>query len=414
MPLCKNSFLFGDSTVLVVGLGPAALAFCRKLPEGPEVIVVEPKDFVEFTPGVLRGFCDIEHWRALVAPVPDVLDVASPGASWIKGRVELMTESFAIVRKDTGEESKVPFDYAIVATGSANGIWKPADSCAMSLAAREEQLLAEQNKLRQTETAALNGHVNKGFPRVAVSGAGIVGVELVAEIVERYPGLRSHVVLLSRNDTILPTHPESVSDYCYDWLERNGVEIISGVDCRSYQDWLKAEGQDHAIQYLCAGQQPRLPRFEPPVALDSKGHIFVNSEMRVLSSIDPDELLWASGRVFAFGDCAEVLGLEGAFAKTIYPAEGIASTVACNVELLLQGRDDSCEEVSAMWLSPVIISLGCKDAVMDVSNHKLLTGRAASAVKYLIERSKMVEAESAGCGPFQSWGSLLWKLVPHF
>lgn len=401
--------------MLVVGLGAAALAFCRKLPEALDVIVVEPKDFVEFTPGVLRGFCDIEHWRTLVASVPDVLDVACPGASWIKGRVELVRESFAVVRDDRGAESKVFFDYAVIATGSANGIWKPEDTCAMNLAEREEQLLAEQSKLQRAETAALNGNDNKGFfPRVAVSGAGIVGVELVAEIVEHFPGLRSHVVLLSRNDRILPTHPESVSDYCFDWLEMNGVNVICGADCRSYQEWLEAEGRDHVIQYLCAGQRPRLPRFEPPAAFDPKGYILANSQMRVLASSEPEELLWASGRVFAFGDCAEVLGLEGAFAKTIYPAEGLAATVACNLDFLLQGREDDCVEVSAMWLSPVIISLGCKDAVMDVSHHKLLTGRAASAVKYLIERSKMSEADSAGCGPFPSWGSLLWRLVPHF
>ena len=36
-------------------------------------VVVEPKEYAEFTPGVLRGVVDVEHWKTLVLSMPELL-----------------------------------------------------------------------------------------------------------------------------------------------------------------------------------------------------------------------------------------------------------------------------------------------------------------------------------------------------
>jgi len=413
-----------SASVLIVGLGAAALALVRQLPAGSVATVVEPKDFIEFTPGCLRGFCDVEHWKSLVVSVQDALENACPSAaqaSWLKGRVEVMRERSALVDTEqmsnissSGSEPlpkallEIPFDYAIVCTGSANGLWKPEAASSCNLALREAQMTAQRDRLAAAEKAALREEDNGGFPRVVIHGAGIVGVELAAEIVEYFPGLQSHVVLLSRGERILPSHPESVAVYAAQWCERNGVQIKCGDDCSSYQAWLESKQenvQSCVVSYFCVGGKPLLPKFEPPAAQDSKGYVVVNREMRIMGDVE-NPRVWADGRVFAFGDCAEVLGYEGQIPKIIYPAEGIASTVAHNLAASINHRDNGAKEVAPM-LSPTIISLGSRDAVMDVSGHHIWSGYLSSFTKYMIEKSKMSQANGG------VWGSILWRFVPH-
>ena len=189
---------------------------------------------------------------------------------------------------------------------------------------------AEQDSIAEKE----NGETDRKM-RVAVIGAGLVGVELVAEIVEGYPGLRGSVLLCDLAPEILPALPQA-QGYCRKWLQNNGVKIVTGPDAAGATD-----DYPDIIRYMCVGNKPVVPEFDPPVSLDKAGHIQVNTAMQVIQADVPKEdgldlpysvrEVWGAGKVFALGDCCEVKELPRAFTKTIYPAEALSSIVVQNI-----------------------------------------------------------------------------------
>ena len=319
-----------STRVLVVGLGPASLSAIRGLAGDTDIVIVEPKDFVEFTPGILRGYASVEAWDDLVVPMAAVLAAVSDGSdahmSWIQGHVTMIRDSKAEVRRSDGSKDEVRFDYALVGTGSRCGEWKAmapaADPAAAvedwggSLVARRAQMTRQCERLKAAEQDSIaekdNGETERKM-RVAVIGAGLVGVELVAEIVEGYPGLRGSVLLCDLAPEILPALPQA-QGYCRKWLQNNGVKIVTGPDAAGAAD------DPDIIRYMCVGNKPVVPEFDPPVSLDKAGHIEVNTAMQVIQADVPKEdgldlpysvrEVWGAGKVFALGDCCEVKRAE--------------------------------------------------------------------------------------------------------
>ena len=60
-------------------------------------------------------------------------------------------------------------------------------------------------------------------------GAGLVGVELAAEIVAYFPGLKGAVMLTDLAEDVLPPLPDA-APYARKWLEKNGVKVCCGKD----------------------------------------------------------------------------------------------------------------------------------------------------------------------------------------
>jgi NADH dehydrogenase FAD-containing subunit len=355
-----------------------------------------------------------------------VTDGSEAPMSWIQGHVTKISDGKAEVRRSDGSKEQVHFDYALVGTGSRCGWWKamaPATDQAAAiddwggrLVARRAQMAKEIERLKAAEQACIaekEAGATAPKTRVAVIGAGLVGVELVAEIAEGYPGLRGSVMLCDLAPEILPALPQTQA-YCREWLQEHGVQIVTGPDAAGAAD------DPDIIRYMCVGNKPVVPEFDPPVSLDAAGHVQVNTALQVMHAEVPKEdgvlpesirEVWGAGKVFALGDCCEVKELPRAFSKTIYPAEALSSIVVQNILAGVTRAHASSRRIARvreLALDPVVCSLGSKDAIMTLNGKPVLTGTAAAGVKKVIEKSKLSENRGG------MWGTILWKYAPHF
>lgn len=345
--------------LLIVGCGPSGLFIAKKMAPSKdfEVVVVEPKDFFEFTPGILRGMCHPEAMKDLVFDLEPVL-CDDLGVGYVQGAVTDLSGTKAVVRRlggngggvdgessngilrlskaaaenqdaetnmvvppnatsDTALEDcetvEINFDFCVVAAGSAyttSSLWKvpvspeekEADSNNLySKDGRIVQLSSEHSKLE-----SLNQHRSA---RVSIFGAGLVGIELASEIRHYFPDIE-RISLFDPQPTVLPALPESAQKYATEWMERNNVELILGSD---FNDESVKDAEDTSdVIYKCVGVRVNTP-FMPKDVLDARGQILVNNAMQVLldeKALDKDAVdlmgadraaIFGSGRIFAIG-----------------------------------------------------------------------------------------------------------------
>ena len=119
--------------VVVVGGSFAGLTFCRELlhhlPLRPppsdgsaaaavEVTLVEPRQWFEYTPGVLRAVVRPAHHPSLLTPIRHTSAGGDERLEHVQGVCAALTDHAALVALSNGEERWVQFDYCVLALGS--------------------------------------------------------------------------------------------------------------------------------------------------------------------------------------------------------------------------------------------------------------------------------------------------------
>lgn len=402
----------GRRRLLVIGLGPAGLSVVRALAGEFEVVAVEPKDYYEFAPGILRGLADPSSLRALQVRLEDAL--AGYGVQRLRGRVlRLHADSAEVCLPSTTGAAmgpseglvEVPFDYAVIASGSrysSGGPWKASGAAGEDAAYTLEGRAAQ---LRNLHEALLDQRACGGA--AVLVGAGLVGVELAAELAHFLPGLR--VVLAGRAPTVLPDLPGEAQDYAADWLVAHGVELRLGLN-EPLPEGSEAQAlgfEGPCMMLGCAGVRPCSQFAEALGCLDAQGAVLVNRALQLTS---------APRHIFALGDCVRVEDVEPTFTKDTYPAEAMAEVVIDNLRRLLAGEAaDGCEcaapelrEMPEALNQFTICSLGPDDAVFVANGAVRMTGWTAATAKSQVESTKMGQYRQ------ELWGSLVWSLVPHW
>lgn len=64
--------------------------------------------------------------------------------------------------------------------------------------------------------------------QVILLGAGLVGVELAAELIHFFPTLK--IALADRCETVLPMLPKDAQDYAQKWLIDHGIDLRLGQE----------------------------------------------------------------------------------------------------------------------------------------------------------------------------------------
>jgi len=399
----------------------------RQLAKEFAITLVEPKDYYEFTPGILRGLCDLEHLKTLQVKLSDSL--AGTDVKHLRGQVVGLREHAADVWLEEEEGGKkgdiveVPFHFAVVAVGSqyaGSSLWKvtgaPGEEAETRLAGRVAGLTALRQKLLD-----LRG---RGGTVVCV-GAGLVGVEMAAELAHYMPGLK--IVLADLAPTVLPPLPKSAQDYAHKWLADHGVEMRLGVTLPrggSDAEVAAALGIEGEVAVLgCAGVSMRCSFMAPFGCLTDRGCVRVNRAMQVLtdspSEADVSQLgaeraaVCASGRIFALGDCVDVQGLAGPLTKDIYPAEAMSEVICANLRLAknvhcLRSCPGVLHELRTSLQQMTLCSLGPEDCIFVMNGYMVAKGFVARNMKHQIESTKMGQLRN------ERWGSLVWAMVPHF
>ena len=164
--------------VVVVGGSFAGLTFCHRLlhlfassssssssPPSVRLTLVEPRDFFEYTPGILRAVVRPSHHPSLLTPLSSLPLLSSPAFRLVQGRAESLSLDEGEVRV-SGASRPIPFDFLVLAVGSGyDASIKPSQE--------DEEETSTVHRLRAVERlhSALCSSSN-----ILIVGAGLVGV----------------------------------------------------------------------------------------------------------------------------------------------------------------------------------------------------------------------------------------------
>lgn len=275
----------------------------------------------------------------------------------IRARVERIDREGKHVMLSDGES--VPYTELIYALGSM--VDAPPDAFALR---GPESAKALRRKLQAMESG-----------RVAIVGAGLTGIELAAEIAERFPAL--HVSIVARGAL-----GEGLSDkaarHLRSWFEEHRIEVLHRVPEAEIVVW-------------CAGFGVATIARDAGLAVDERGRLLVDEHLR---TSDPS--------IFAIGDAARVAHAGGELRMACATAMPMGAYVA---DYLLGETD----EPFRFGYVTLCISLGRRDGIIqprhadDSSRASALTGRAAAWCKELVCRYTILSIRLERIGVPYSW-----------
>lgn len=320
--------------VVIIGGGFAGSYCAQRLEKRFAVTLIDEKDYFEFTPAILRTLVEPKYLSRIQIKHAEYLSKAKT----VVEKVKHLTSQAVHTNKHI-----YPFDYLILASGS--GYASPIKNSSI-VVNRAVELRRYAQRLAQT-------------PSVLILGGGIVGVELAAEIIEKYPA-KSITLVHSRSQLMGRLHPKA-GETAKRFLEAKGVKIILNKKGRELAKELK---DTSGLVFSCTGILPH-SQFLPSSFLEN-GMIKVNSHLQV-----PHHPL-----IFSAGDVNNI-----AEEKTAQNAEAQAKTVVQNILRLEKGN-------SLKTYSPreriLVISLGKKRGVICFKNF-IFFGRTAAILKRLIQ-----------------------------
>lgn len=379
-----NDRLTKRSRVVIVGASFAGLSAQRALSHMFEVVLIDCKEFFEYTPGILRCYVDPAHLRHISGDLPQ------RNNRLVVGKVINIqeSESCVTVQYPDGSLGAVPYDYLLLACGSS-----------YTAPIKEEGKAALMDRQRSWAAASLQ---LKQAGCVIVVGGGPVGVELAAEIASKYP--EKKVTLVSRSQNLCKDLPQRAISLVHKWLLDNGVELVMGISVQKVQGQACTleDGQvlRADIVYECGGFAPNTACLGPGFCkhLDEDNRLKVNHHLQVPGS----------PRIYAMGDM--MFHQASNDIKLGHTAELNAHVVAENVKRQHRGEELVTYPEGAVGASRVprvfCVSLG-KHAGVICFNQLVIGGLLPGPFKWLLEWTKV-----AACNE-RPVGELFWHIADY-
>ncbi len=330
--------------VIIIGGGFAGSYAARTLEKDFAVTLIDNKEHFEFTPSILRSVVEPEHIKQIQLEHKKYLNC------------DVVFDEVLEIEKNkiNTEKGSFSFDYLIIASGSNYN--EPIKHANLVLTSRANELKDYAHRLKEAQ-------------KVLIIGGGIVGVELAAEIAEKYAD-KEIILVHSRDQLMNRNHPKCHSR-ADKFLKKNGVKIRHEEKVIGHENetWITNTGKkiEADIAFLCTGIVPN-SKFISEKFLDQKKHVKVNQYLQV------------NNNIFAAGDVNDVKE-----EKTAQGAEKQAQIVVKNIYHLEKGEK---LEKYVSGKKMMVISLGKKDGILTKGNFNL-TGRVTSWLKELIEKKEM-------------------------
>ena len=208
-----------DRTLNIVIVGAsfagyhAACTIARALPakSAYRVVVIEPNSHFQFS-WVLPRYCVVEgHEHKAFVPYQNYLKGVPKGCvRWIQGRVESMTNT-AVTLHGTGET--ILYQFLVMATGAAVQSGLPSRVNQTNKIDGIERLQAMQQNIKTSR-------------RLVIVGGGAAGVELAADVKDRYP--QKAVTLVHSRSALMHRFGPRLQKAALEGLEKLGVEVVLG------------------------------------------------------------------------------------------------------------------------------------------------------------------------------------------
>ena len=186
--------------IVVVGGGAAGHKIAYAMQNAADVILVDPKDYLEVPMAVPRLMVAPGSLPALI-PYREFLPKAELVQGWLK---EVRASSIVVATSAQPATREIPYDYLVLATGSnyEGDLVKPVSG---NIGQRLQHFRSVRKHL-------------EGAGRVLIVGGGAVGIELAGEITETFPGKR--VTVVEAGPRILPLTSEKPRRWAAEFLRR--------------------------------------------------------------------------------------------------------------------------------------------------------------------------------------------------
>ncbi len=190
----------------IIGGGIAGHAIAYAMQDEMQVTLIDPKTYFEVPMALPRLLVEPDTLPARIAYVDFLQKV-----TLIQGHAKSMTDSSIDVVSADGDRT-VPFDYAVIASGS-----RYFDPLIKATSPTEAGRSAEIRLANELYRAART---------VVIVGGGAVGVETAAELRETIPHLR--VILVHSGEKLLEDAPDKLGGWAMRYLVEHGVEFVMG------------------------------------------------------------------------------------------------------------------------------------------------------------------------------------------
>lgn len=466
----QSSFSANPRTIVIVGGSFSGLAALWELfswqrakfqndeSESVRIVLIDQRDYSEYTPGILRLFCEPGYFFRIAQALPETNDKIN--FQRIQGTVtsvvleneagndnncnptkanhyqplkmkKILTYLPATSSDKQTETKTLAYDYLILATGAT---YTSPISPETNSTTRTNML----GRYREWKDAHARLKVAK---KVLILGGGAVGVELAAEIIDHDIQKRQQslnrsssvtVTIVDAQPALLPLFPKTVGAYAEDWLTKHGAELRLGESLKSWNErsCTLADGTAlHAdIVYVCFGNRPnsepiasahlstkmeekkgeRTSQHVPFFTITRRRNVAVRDTLQMVITNDSNDDTYTTSW-FACGDVASPPTDDE---KQAFQAEMQGKVAAKNVIKLLeskrQGQDRLLrypQDIAGADRIPLVfvLSLGKYDGVLGFNN-MCISGPLAAVVKWVLEYTKV--SHMRGC----LLGKVIWKI----
>jgi NADH dehydrogenase FAD-containing subunit len=346
----------GKKHVVVVGGGFAGSTVARLLEYDYEVTLVDSKKYFEFTPSVLRALVEPEHSKVIQKPHLHYLQHASV--------LHDVASSISSTAVSTTHE-QLSYDYLVLCTGAAySSIPGDHKNESLVVSSRVNPLTSMHPALTRAQS-------------VLIIGAGTVGVELAAEIRERFPSMK--VILAG---PLLARSPPRAIRYAEKWLRSHDVELLPTEKVLNYDGSSFFASSGRVLQadcaFVCTGNMPNTQYLKSSkdfsTAVNERGFVRVNEFLQ----------MEGTSNVFAAGDITYIIGEDE---KLCQDALVQGKIIADNIRRLDSRRPrlrkyEACKR-------PMLISLGKFDGML-VYRGWTLCGFICALMKEFVEWKEML------------------------
>ena len=311
--------------VVIVGAGFAGLNAAKALASSDvDITLVDRRNFHLFQPLLYQVATAALNPADIAYPIRSVFRRQRNVTNVVLGEVKGIDLEGHRVTLD--EESDLPFDYLVLATGAThsyfgNDHWEPQ---APGLKTVEDALVIRRRLLGAFEKAERYPELASEYLTFVVVGAGPTGVELAGAVIEiavhalaeefdHIDPARARVVLVEGTEHVLPSYPEQLRLSARQQLEDLGVDVRTGARVIQIDDASVTLDDRTSIP-------TRTVLWAAGVMASSLGAALGgNLDRAGRVKVEPDLSLAGHPRVFVIGDLASIT-IDGVQVPGIAPA----------------------------------------------------------------------------------------------